>query len=127
MKHQHLSWCFFFMKNKFLFFYILFSIISYSQSIKNDSLKIELILKKAKQEQDNLKYSETYQSLIEALQLAEKTNQNALEFKTQIAIANLHVMKGEYQLAKKNLKTTFQIILLQNIFNRITFTEKLFT
>lgn len=92
------------MKNKFLFFYILFSIISYSQSIKNDSLKIELILKKAKQEQDNLKYSETYQSLIEALQLAEKTNQNALEFKTQIAIANLHVMKGEYQLAKKKFE-----------------------
>lgn len=94
------------MKNFFLFSLVLVSLVGFSQS-KKDSIAVEYLLKKGKAQQNQLKYSEAYQTFTQALDFSKKTNHRILEFKTEIAIANLHLMKGENDLAKPFFEEKF--------------------
>lgn len=72
-----------------------------------DSLTIVKLLNKAEIQQKNFKYDETQQTLLEALQKAQKTNQEALAFKVEIAIANMHLMKNELAQAANFFENKF--------------------
>lgn len=85
---------------------LLFSVIGFSQ-VSKDSVAIEKLLVQAKNEQGEYKYDETYRILLEALNLAQKKKYKALEFKTEIAIANMHLMKSDINQAKVFFENKF--------------------
>lgn len=74
---------------------------------QNDSLAIETLLDTAKSRQGKLKYAEAYEIFLKALNLAKNKKYKAMEFKTEIAIANMYVMKGEEDLAKYFFENKF--------------------
>lgn len=94
------------MKKIFCFLTLLLSITCFSQ-VDNDSIVIEKLLDQAKRNQAKLKYDETYRILLEALTIARKNNYRALEFKTEITIANMYLMKGEISQAKDFFENKF--------------------
>ena len=85
---------------------LIFSLIGFSQADR-DSAAIEELLNKAKQYQAQLRYDETYRILLEALNLAQKKNYKVLEFKTEITIANMYVMKEEMTQAQEFFENKF--------------------
>ncbi len=94
------------MKNTLPYLFLFCFTIGFGQA-KNDSIAIESLLNKAKVQQGKLKYPEAYQTFLEALNLAKKNNHKALEFKTEIPIANMYIMKGEEKLAKDFFENKF--------------------
>lgn len=94
------------MKRIFCLLALLLSLTCFSQ-LDNDSITIEELLNKAKQYQAQLRYDETYRILLEALNLAQKKNYKVLEFKTEITIANMYVMKEEMTQAQEFFEYKF--------------------
>jgi two-component sensor histidine kinase len=94
------------MKKIFCFLAVLLSITCFSQ-VDKDSIAIEELLTKARKYQAQLRYDETYRILLEAVDLAQKNNFKVLEFKVEIAIANMYVMKEEMAQAKEFFENKF--------------------
>src|SRR5690606_26314791 len=94
------------MKKIFCFLAVLLSITCFSQ-VDKDSIAIEELLTKARKYQAQLRYDETYRILLEAVDLAQKNNFKVLEFKVEIAIANMYVMKDEAKQAKEFFENKF--------------------
>jgi two-component sensor histidine kinase len=94
------------MKKVFACIALFLSFLNFSQ-VKNDSITVEELLYKAKQYQAQLRYDETYRILLEAVDLAQKNNFKVLEFKVEIAIANMYVMKDEAKQAKEFFENKF--------------------
>lgn len=94
------------MNKTLLLIVFLFSVSGFSQADR-DSAAIENLLVQAKHQQEKLRYDETYRILLEALNLAQKKNYKVLEFKTEITIANMYVMKEEMTQAQEFFENKF--------------------
>lgn len=94
------------MNKTLLLIVFLFSVSGFSQADR-DSAAIENLLAQAKHQQEKSRYDETYRILLEALNLAQKKNYKALAFKTEIAIANMFLMKNEIKQAKEFFENKF--------------------
>jgi two-component sensor histidine kinase len=89
-----IGWNYLNMKKGFLLLFIMCSMLVLGKT-QQDSIAIENHLKEAKELLVELKYDHTYETLLQALKLAKESNENALAFKTEIAIANMYLMKNE--------------------------------
>lgn len=94
------------MKKTYAFLLLALTALCFAQP-QQDSLKIESLLKKAGEQQNKLKYPDAFRTFTQALQLAKKSGNKVLEFKTGVAIGNFHIMNGELKLAQAFFENQF--------------------